>query len=474
MWNISNKINAVFLMLMLQLCLVNQNCPCAAAEDNSALSQSKPTEEQKNSAVTAAMPPNSSAAPHRPLRCPAPANPYKRSQECWNEPVDFDKAAMFGNWSGARSALKEIGLTPTASYTTEIMANSSGASHSKIQYTGLVFASLTFDYEKLLKIPGLSMIVSGTWGTGGNLSSRLGTLFNVMSADEGAGVWLVHMYLQETLLDGALTIAAGRMGQADVFASLPIFGNYVNGGFNGNPGSLLINHPSFAEPPPGTQWGVQATYNQSPHWQISLGVYNTNANSAAGADNGVDFTLQEGNKGAMYAAQLSYMRNQGSGDKGMQGIYTIGGLYDETRYSGLSGVGSRTGNWDVYAMFQQMVYREGDESSQGLTLWGQITYSGRDEVNLMPFLVGAGMSYQGIICGRDDDIATVGWLYGKISKFVPSSKAEQVYEANYQITLNNWFNILPDFQYVRHPGGLTGTSAVRDAVVMGIQVSMTL
>ena len=173
-----------------------------------------------------------------------------------------------------------------------------------------------------------------------------------MNADEGAGIWLTQTYLQEKLFNGALTIAAGRMGQADVFAFLPILGNYINGGFDGNPGSLFINHPSFAEPPPGTEWGNQATYN-SPHWQASVGIYNTNPNSAAATDRSIDLAFQQGNKGAMYLGQINYMFNQGPGDKGMQGMYSLGGLYDGTRYTSLSNGNTISGNWDLWAMFQQ-------------------------------------------------------------------------------------------------------------------------
>ncbi len=91
----------------------------------------------------------------------------------------------------------------------------------------------------------------------------------------------------------------------------------------------------------------------------------------------------------------------------------------------------------------------------------------------MPLLLGSGLSYQGLIPGRPDDIASIGWLYGRISKFVPDTTAEQVFEASYQVTLENWLNITTDFQYVFNPGGLAGKSALRDAAVFGVQLSVT-
>jgi porin len=410
----------------------------------------------------------------KPLRCPTPANPYKRTQECWDEPFDMIADTMTGDWNGIRKSLQEFGITPIMSYLTNIMGNTSGASSSRLQYAGQFNASVTLDFERLVRIPGLSMVATGSWGTGNDLSKRLYNRFSVMNAYEGTDIWLAQCYLQKKLLDGNLTIAAGRMGQADIFAALPIFGNYLNAGFNGNPYSLLINHPSFAEPPPGTEWGAQATYNPTPHWQVSVGVYNTNHDSAAATDHGVNFAFQQGNYGAMFLGQISYMHNQGPGDQGLVGMYTVGGLYDGSRFTSLSTGGTTTGNWNLYAMFQQMVYREGEPgSSQGLTVWSEVTYTSKQYLNPMPLLLGAGLSYQGLVPGRPDDITSVGWLYGKMSRYISNTTAEQVIEVNYQITLKNWLSITPDFQYILNPGGYVGPSGIPNAAVFGAQVSIT-
>jgi porin len=121
-------------------------------------------------------------------------------------------------------------------------------------------------------------------------------------------------------------------------------------------------------------------------------------------------------------------------------------------------------------MFQQMIYRDGEAGSQkGLTVWGETAVAPKSSVNTMPYFVGAGLSYQGLIPSRDNDIASAGVIYGTFSRHVPQTTAETVIEVNYQVTLSRWLSITPDIQYVNRP---SGSSAIKNALVLGTQVAI--
>jgi porin len=121
-------------------------------------------------------------------------------------------------------------------------------------------------------------------------------------------------------------------------------------------------------------------------------------------------------------------------------------------------------------MFQQMVYRDGHASSQkGLTVWGEAAVAPRSIVSFMPYFIGGGLSYQGAIPRRDNDITSVGVIYGTFSRYIPRTTAETVIEANYQVTLTNWLSITPDIQYVISPNG---SSAIKNALVIGTQLAI--
>ena len=168
---------------------------------------------------------------------------------------------------------------------------------------------ITWDLRKLLGVPGLSFTIGGSYSSGQNLSDKdIGNVFGVQSAFSGRGtVNLQQMYLQQQFLDGALTIALGRLAPGNTFATLPVLNNYINGGMNNVPGSHGNNDPTFTTSPPGVEWGAQVIYDVTPSLQIATGIFNTNPYAAAGSDNGLNFAFQQGNSGVLIIGQVSHL-----------------------------------------------------------------------------------------------------------------------------------------------------------------------
>jgi porin len=381
------------------------------------------------------------------------------------------------DWAGLRTELSELGIKPTAAYTAQFMGNPGGGESRGFTYAGTVQVSIFWDLVKLLHFPGLSFNVGGAWSMGKNLSADyIGNSFWVQSAYTAPGdgtnnLTLGQIYLQQKLLSDSLIFAAGRLAPTSTFATIPVLNNYLNMAINPDPGALGINDASFTSYPPGVEWGGQAIYNFSPAFQLAAGVYNTNQSSALGGKGGVNFALQQGNRGVLSIVQLSYFLNHASDDRGLPGQYSFGGFYDSNRFTNLRSPDStKTGLYSIYGMFQQMIYRDGDVGSQkGLTIWGEAALAPRSIVSSIPYFVGGGLSYQGAIPRRDDDIASFGVIYGAFSRYVPRASAETVIETNYQVAVTNWLSIAPDLQYVIRPNG---SSAIKNALVLGAQLQI--
>jgi porin len=411
------------------------------------------------------------------IRCPSPADPYKSEFECAGGPFDFNEETMTKDWAGVRTELNRLGITPTASYTMQLMGNPSGGQSRGFTYAGTLQASIVWDFDKLLHIPGLSFNIGGAWSTGKDLSARyIGNRFTVQSAYTAPGsgtnnLTLGQIYLQQRLFDDSLVIAAGRLAPDNTFATMPVFDHYLNGAINAVPGVLSINDATFTAYPPGVEWGAQAIYNITPTFQLAGGVFNTNQSSARGGKGGLNFALQQGNRGVLSVIQLNYFFNQAPGDTGLPGQYSFGGYYDSNRFSSLSKPDStQSGNYSIYGLFQQMIYRDGEAgSSKGLTVWGATVVAPKSKVNVMPYFVGGGLSYEGLFPGRDNDVASAGVIWGTFSRYIPRTTAETVIEANYQIALTGWLSITPDVQYVIRP---SGSSAIKNALVLGTQVAI--
>jgi porin len=411
------------------------------------------------------------------IRCPQAADPHRLYFECVGRPFDLFEETLTKDWGGLRTDLDRIGITPVASYTSQLMGNLSGGKSRGFTYTGTLQASIVWDFDELLHIPGLSFNIGGAWSTGKDLSARyIGNSFTVQSAYTAPGsgtnnLTLGQIYLQQQLFNNSLVIAAGRLDPGATFGTLSVFDNYLNTGINSVPGSFATNNLTFAVYPPGVQWGAQAIYNLAQRFELGVGVFNTNQSSSGGGKGGLDFALQQGNRGALSVVQINYLVNHAANDTGLPGQYSFGGYYDSNRFSSLSKPDStQSGNYSIYGLFQQMIYRDGEAgSSKGLTVWGATVVAPKSKVNVMPYFLGGGFSYQGLFSGRDNDIASAGVIWGTFSRYIPRTTAETVIEANYQIALTGWLSITPDIQYVIRP---SGSSAIKNALVLGTQVAI--
>ncbi len=156
---------------------------------------------------------------------------------------------------------------------------------------------------------------------------------------------------------------------------------------------------------------------------------------------------------------------------GMPGRYRVGVYYDSNRYASFSQPGmEQTGNYGLYVMGEQMVFREGGPgSAKGLTLFGAIIYAPSASINTIPMFVSTGASYRGLVPTRYQDTAAFALYYGGFSRYLPGLTYELAREWTYAIALGRRLTIQPDVQYVINPGGV---SSVGNAVVLGTQIAI--
>ena len=180
--------------------------------------------------------------PPSSVRCPSPANPGGLYFECVGQPIDYIEETLSKDWGGFRTKLNTLGITPTASYTTQLMGNPVGGQSQGFTYAGTLEASINWDLDRLLGIPGLSFNIGGAWSTGRNLSAdHIGNKATVQSAYTAPGngtnnLTLGEIYLQQQLFSNSLVIAAGRLAPQSTFATMPVFNNYINAGYQSSPG----------------------------------------------------------------------------------------------------------------------------------------------------------------------------------------------------------------------------------------------
>jgi porin len=382
----------------------------------------------------------------------------------------LEQETATGDWGGLRSRAKDAGITFEANYQTDLLTNPIGGEEHGFGYAGLLEAALTFDLETMLGLKGLEFLIAASWASGRDLSDEdIGNLFTVSQVFSGRSVRLDQMYFQQTLLDEALNLAVGRLSTGDDFATSDLYGYYVSAAINANPFSIPQNVASFSTDPLAS-WGVRAISQPLDQLYVAAGVYNADPNIGDDGEHGVDFVLNP-QDGVLGVVEVGYQRNQAEGDTGMPGNLKIGGYYDSSDFDAVDDSGEeRDGNYGLYLLLDQMVYREGAAGGdQGLTPWAAFTFAPTERVNTLPFFAAGGLIYEGLVPGRDEDITALGVYYGKFSDRLQDQNAETVIEANYRLQLAPWLYVTPDFQYVFRPNG---SDQIDDAAVFGGEISI--
>jgi porin len=382
----------------------------------------------------------------------------------------FEQDVATVSWGGARQRLVEVGVAPQARYTTDLLANPIGGAKQGFAYAGNLEASLEFDLERLLGLRGSGFFIAASWASGRDLSERkIGNLFTVSQVFEGQSVRLAQMYFEQDLLGERLSLVIGRLSTEEDFATLDLFENYVSAGVNGNPFSLPLNAPSFSTGPVAS-WGLRAIVEPSERVRLAAGVYNANPKVGEDDQNGVDFVLNP-QDGVLVIAEADYRHGHEDGNTGLPGEVKIGGYYDTSEFESFSDPrDERKGNYGLYTLLEQMVYREGGaRSEQGLTPWVTLTFAPIEGINTLPFFAAGGLVYQGMFRSRDDDTTNLGVYYGRFSDDLPDQSFETVLEVNHRFQLAPWLYVTPDFQYVFRPNG---SDDEPDSAVLGAEIGI--
>ena len=378
---------------------------------------------------------------------------------------------LTGNWDGLRDRLNEWGLTPTAGYSASLLGNPVGGIRKGIKYAGLLDVYLDFDLEKLLAIRDTKLVVSGAWAFGENLSGGdIGNYFTVSNDYNGKVVKLYQFYIETGLCKDKLTVALGRMGIGDDFATADVFYLYVNSAVDTNPISLQYNIPAFLSNPDAAL-GARISLKPLDEFYLAAGVYN--AAPVSGGNSGVsiktDFMFGDG---VILISEAGYTPGRKEGSAGLPGEYKIGAYYDTGDFDKLSDdENKRNGNYGFYMIADQMVYREPGDGGQGMTLWAASTFAPEEGINLFPLFLSGGFSYEGLLPGRNNDTAGFGFAYGKVSRDLDNGDYEIGIEGTYIYQVTPWLGLQPDVQLIVHPGGDAG---IPDALVAGMQISVDI
>lgn len=421
----------------------------------------------------------------------------------------WEQETLTGDWGGARTALKDKGVDVTVQYIGETLNILSGGVQRGTTYEGRLEFTVETDLDKLIGWSGASTHVTVFQlhdVANRNAVDFTGSLGDPSNIDALPTTRLYTAWFQQELAGGAASIRAGQLAADDEFLNSTTAGNLINGTFGWAP-VMASNLPSGGPAFPLATPGVRLKIKPSAEWSILAAVFSGDPAGAGCNDNpqacnryGLTFSASGG---ALWMGEVQYQVNQEEDSKGLAAAYKLGGWFHTGDFAdqrfGLDAAGAlvslaaptavaaliHRGDWGVYGVADQMVWRAG-KRSVSLFARGGMAPSDR---NLVSWYVDGGIGIKGLVAGREDDTLTFGVGHAVISKDsaaldadtlaisgppYPIRDAETVFELSYIAQLAPWWTLQPDVQYFIHPGGNVPdpnnpAAAVRNAFLIGLR-----
>ena len=398
-------------------------------------------------------------------------------------PVDSDalssileRETLTDNWFALGEKLSQHGVTVDLGLTQIYQLNLRGAAatHRRAgRYTGSYDLEVTFDLEKLLRLPGASVFVhaEGGWSDGLDASS-IGSVLGGVNADAYGDqvIDVTELYWEQTFLDGRLRFHIGKLDITGGFEhrGCPVSFDcnaYANDEASQFLNAALVNNPTIPFPDCGLGAAVYAEV--LPRVYVSAGVADARADPRETgfrtAFHGEDYFV------GLFETGITPLIPSPNG--GLQGAYRVGMWYQPEPKQRHSGTTKRD-DVGFYLSFDQAVFRESaeEDDTQGLGLFLRYGFAHSDQNEIEHFW-SVGAQYEGLIPGRDADVLGVGFAQGRLVRDAGYDEDhESVLEIYYSVPVTPWLVLSPSVQYIWNPGGNSG---VGDSVVLGLRCQMS-
>ncbi|MDR2983015.1 MAG: carbohydrate porin, partial [Puniceicoccales bacterium] len=394
---------------------------------------------------------------------------------------------LTGDWFGYRTQLEDSGVIFFGSYEQDLAGNPYGGVDQGITNSGSIEFGVLLDFEKIAKLNGTSLLVRVVDRNGSDLSGKyIGNYFPVQQDYGVETIMLQSLALEQKLFDDVLSIKLGRVAMGDDFATSPFYGLYMSNAIDGTPKALTTTSAFSCYP--GSVWGGRVQFT-SPDKQFyaKAGVYQASSRLYDGHRNGIGWGIR-GEDGITTIAELGW-----TPELFKQEVRTPSGQLKTVGLPGHYFVGAYTTHWDVarfdgngYESFSHAFYFHADQkvyapepgSDQGLSLWAVFILAPQESIQVLPYQVSGGLSYKGLIPGRERDNLILGASYGHFGDdYARQQQAltgenpsgETIIELAYAAQLNDFLIFQPDIQYVINP---SGRSSIDDALVLGLRLKV--
>ncbi len=385
------------------------------------------------------------------------------------------RQALRDDWGGLRPYLAGKGLRFETVYTTEVFSVVNGGLQRGTTHLGNVDLTLTVDLAEQLDWKGATLFFYILGNHGGALSEKVGELQGLTNIEAPTTLKLYEAWFEQTLFEDRLSFKAGLYDLNTEFDAIETAGLFINSSHGIGPdfSQSGVNGPSIF---PTTSLGVRVKASLTKRVSIQAVVLD----GVPGDPNnprGTHIKFGKG-EGALLTSELTYLANEKAGVPFRRVVlgtwyYTAASTEDAS-----GNAISPSHNRGLYFVVEQSIYRESEDRSQGLTLFGRYGIA-EGVINQLASYLGGGAVYQGLLPGRGED--QLGFAVATAYNSSPFRDAMQqaghtfdhsevVLELTYRTSITPWLAIQPDVQYIINPGT---DPTIGNALVVGTRLEFS-
>jgi porin len=400
------------------------------------------------------------------------------------------------------------GVKFAVTYIGEGLGNPTGGAKQGAAYEDRINFAADVDFEKLIELKQLTFHANVFQIDGGGLSRGALLNFLVVSGIEALPTTRLYEIWFEQKWGTKLALRAGQLAADTEFMTAKYTDVFTNASL-GWPAGFSLNMPSGGPSPPLAAMGTRLRADLTDNLSLIGGVFDGDA-AGPGPDDpqlrdryGVNFRV---NDPPLVLAEAQFLWNGKKGDPGLDGKFKVGGwrhfgTFTDERFtaSGVSlanpasGVvpANLSGDFGVYSVFEQKIYRVGQDDDRGVGIFARASYSPPDR-NIVDLYADAGIEFIGLSDQRPKDKFGIAGGYARVSPWAqaldtdfqqlngqgwPARSYEGLITAVYQYEVRAGFTLQPNFQYITHPGGGATNplginqpgKVLKDAAVFGLR-----
>jgi porin len=385
---------------------------------------------------------------------------------------------LFGDWQSKRNQMAEQGIIFEGGLTGVVQSNTRGGTNTSKTASG----SGSADYWLMFDTERLGLWGGGLWTFHGetnfgtpvfrHVRSMMPVNYDAYLPEPNPGLTtLSELYLTQYFGDD-ISVIAGKIDPLKI-VDRNAFANDERRQFMS---TALTTNPMIFPLNPYTALAASIEYSPSRSFSVKCFALDTNASATnSGSD-----TAFESPQGTTVGTELTFKVEP----CGYEGTQRIGYGYSNKEFVRYqpdfrfdlpveADAGKKQDDYVVWYNFDQYIFTESEDPSQGIGLFGRYGYS-NGKANVLEDFYSIGIGGKGVLDGRDDDTVGLGYYYASISDDFSSAKdlsSERGLEVYYAAQMTKSVQVTQTLQWIESPGA-GGVNTNGSAVVLGLRVQV--